>query len=142
MAIKGPVNVDAYNMIASLADNYLKNRDLQQQYREKEAQMTAQENLARGMQSQNPDYYGLAGDAMRMGRMAEALQLHRQAAAMGQGNGQGNFGVAPAGYPPMGQDGYPMPQGGYIPYAGGFFPVQPMPPGRFVYGNPPNARQR
>lgn len=66
MAITGPVSVDAYNMISSLADNYLKNRDTQQQYRQREEQIGAQQRLADQMRG-----YGAMGnmgaDALRAG---------------------------------------------------------------------------
>lgn len=86
MAITGPQNVDVYNMISSLADNYLKNRSLKQAHDKQEEELKARRNLSELMQNNTPSYNMMASNAAQMGEMGLASRYH--ALGMQQGQGQ------------------------------------------------------
>jgi hypothetical protein len=81
MSIQGPPVIDAYNMIASLADGYLKNRDATRKQRREDDELKAREEFAARVADPVADYRGMAVAAARTGNLPFAAALYKLAAS-------------------------------------------------------------
>lgn len=80
------VPVDTYSMISSLANNYMKNREMQSQYRQRQSELAAREKLAEEMGRMNSDPRQMARYAQLSGNAQQANIFYNQALKSGLTN--------------------------------------------------------